>query len=77
MLSSVQGFGSSGHLKWKTSAHHEGDGTQRLSAGPTLYWRFTDTVHGQMEWKHDFHDRPGPLDHGNGESFRLGVGFVF
>ena len=35
------------------------------------------SVHGQFEWKHDFHDRAGTIAHGNGETLRLGVGFVF
>ena len=73
----VHALGSSGHLKLKTAARHEGDGSMTVSSGPTVYARFTDTVHGQVEWKHDFHDRPGTIDHGNGETFRLGVGFVF
>ena len=50
-----------------------------LSAGPAIYWRWSDKTHIRIEWKHDFvshvtSDRP---DHGNGDRFSAGIGFVF
>ena len=68
---------SSGHIKWKTSALYETDGSLTLSAGPILYWRFSDTWHGQLQWKRDVYDRQGTLDHGEGDSLRAGLGVVF
>ncbi len=74
----LHGLGSSGYLKWKTSVQHDTDSSLTVSAGPVAYWRFTDTVHGQVLYRHDFYDRQKPgLDHGDGDSFRVGVGFVF
>jgi len=73
----LQAFHGSGSIQWRSSLHYEGDNSMTFSAGPVLYWRFTDTVHAQFQWKHDFYDRQGTLDHGKGETFKLGVGFVF
>ncbi len=55
----------------------EDDGSYLLKAGLALYWKFTDTIHGRAEWKHDFIDYRGVLDHGNGETVKIGLGFVF
>lgn len=73
----LHAFDSSGHLKVKVAAIGETDGAQRVEIGPVLYWRFTDLVHGQAVWRHDLYDAPGELDHGDGDAFRLGLGFVF
>lgn len=73
----LRGLGSAGHLKWKTHVLVRSDETVTVSAGPTLYYRITDTVHSQIKWMHDFYDQPGVLDHGKGDSIRVGIGFVF
>ncbi len=73
----LQGFGSSEHIKWESDLYFEDDGSLTLSAGPALYWKFTDTVHGKISWKHDFSDRQGVVDHGNGNGVKIGIGFVF
>jgi hypothetical protein len=70
-------FGSSGHVKWETDLIHEDDGTVVISAGPALYWKITDTVHTRIDWKRDWFDRQGGIDHGNGDTFKVGIGFVF
>ena len=59
------------------SVRYEDDGTETVLAGPALYWNFNDTVHMRLEWKHDFHDRQGTLDHGNGDRLLLSLGLVF
>ena len=68
---------SNGTLLWETDFHFQDDGTRTLSAGPALYWNFNDTTHLRIEWKHDFLDRQGVLDHGNGDVFKISLGFVF
>ncbi|MEM9399944.1 MAG: hypothetical protein AAF984_07020 [Verrucomicrobiota bacterium] len=73
----IQAFGSSGSIKWKSKLHYEGDDSTTLTAGPVLYWKFTETIHTQFQWQHDFYDYQGKLDHGRGDSFKLGFGFVF
>jgi hypothetical protein len=73
----VHGLGSSGYLKWKTSVKHDTNSSFKVTAGPVAYWRFTDTVHGQLKYQHDFYDRQGGVDHGDGDSYEAGVGFVF
>ena len=72
-----QALGSNGTIFWETDFHYEDDGSETLSAGPAFYWNFNDTTHLRIEWKHDFHDRQGILDHGNGDTFKIGIGFVF
>jgi hypothetical protein len=69
--------GTNGTLFWETDYHHENDGSETLLAGPALYWNFNDTLHMRLEWKHDFHDRQGTLDHGNGDRYLLSLGVVF
>ena len=68
---------TNGTLMWETDFHYENDGSETLSAGPALYWNLNDTAHLRFEWKHDFYDRQGVLDHGNGSTFKFGIGFVF
>ncbi len=69
--------GTNGSIYWETDFHWEDDGSETLYAGPALYWNVNDTVHWKLEWKHDFHDRQGVLDHGNGDTFKFSLGFVF
>lgn len=73
----IFGFGSSGQLNWETDFLWEDDGSFLLNAGPSLYWKVNDTVHFRADWKHDFIDRRGILDHGNGDAVRVGLGFVY
>jgi hypothetical protein len=70
-------FGTNGHIKWKNVVRYQSDGSLTYRAGPLLYMRITDTVHTQFQWQHDFYDRQGTPRNGNGNSFRLGVGFVY
>ena len=71
------GFGSSGQITWETDYKWENDGSYLLKSGPAIYWKFSDTVHGRVEWKKDYIDRRGVLDHGNGDIFKIGIGFVY
>tara|TARA_Y100001934_G_scaffold77772_1_gene96605 strand:+ start:4044 stop:4853 length:810 start_codon:yes stop_codon:yes gene_type:complete len=73
----IQGFGSAGHIKWETDLMAEDDGTLTILSGPAFHWKITDTVHARMDWKRDWFDRQGGLDHGRGDTFRIGIGFVF
>ncbi len=66
-----------GQILWETDFVYESDGSHTLKAGPAIYWRFTDVVHVRAEWKHDFVDYQGELDHGDGDTFKVAVGFVF
>jgi hypothetical protein len=66
-------------LLWESDFKWDDEQAFTLSAGPALYWRWNDVVHSRIEWKHDFisevsEDQP---DHGNGDYFSIGVGFVF
>ena len=66
-------------ILWESDLSWDDEGKFFLSAGPALYWRWNDKTHIRIEWKHDFvsrvtSDRP---DHGNGDRFSAGVGFVF
>ena len=70
-------FNSSGQITWETDFKWEDDGSYLLKAGLALYWKFTDTIHGRIEWKHDFYDKRGILDHGNGDTIKIGLGFVY
>jgi hypothetical protein len=69
--------GSNGTILWETDFHYEDDGSETLSAGPAFYWNVNDTTHLRLAWQHDFHDRQGVLDHGNGDAFKLSIGWVF
>ncbi|MBO61623.1 MAG: hypothetical protein CMO63_06610 [Verrucomicrobiales bacterium] len=64
-------------ILWETDFLYKDNGTETLLAGPAFYWNFNDTTHMRLEWKHDFHDRQGTLDHGNGDRFLLSLGIVF
>lgn len=68
---------SMGLITWETDFRWEDDGSICLQAGPAIYWKFTDTLHGRIDWKHDFYNRRGILDHGNGDVVKVGLGFVF
>ncbi|MDP6680082.1 MAG: hypothetical protein QGG72_14465, partial [Verrucomicrobiota bacterium] len=73
----VDARGTNGTLFWETDFHYEDDGSETLLAGPAFYWNFNDTIHMRLEWKHDYYDRQGMLDHGNGDRFLLSLGVVF
>ena len=73
----VHGLGTSGHLKIKVGLIAGSRGERRVVIGPVFYWKFTDLVHGQLVWRHDLYDAVGVPDHGDGDAFRVGVGFVF
>ena len=68
---------SNGSLFWETDFHFEDDESRTISAGPALYFNHNDTIHSRIEWKHDFADHQGILDHGNGDAIKLGVAWVF
>ena len=72
-------FRDNAQVLWETDFKWEDDNSQTLSAGPALYWRFTDTIHTRIEWKHDFISKVGSneFDHGNGDRISVGVGFVW
>ena len=70
-------FGSSGQFNWETDCIWEDDGSFLLSAGPSIYWKVNDTVHFRADWKHDYIDYRGVLDHGNGEAVSIGIGLVY
>ena len=69
--------GTNGSLFWESDFHYEDDDSKTLLAGPAFYWNFNDTSHARLEWKHDFYDRQGVLDHGNGDVFMFSIGFVY
>ena len=69
--------GSNGTILWETDFHYEDDDSETLLAGPAFYWNVNDTTHMRLAWQHDFHDRQGILDHGNGDGFKLSIGWVF
>ena len=69
--------GTNGSIFWETDFFWEDDGSETLYGGPALYWNVNDTIHWKLEWKHDFHDRQGILDHGNGGVFKFSLGWVF
>jgi len=73
----IEAFGSSGQISWETDFKWEDDGSNLLKAGPAAYWKFTDTIHFRAEWKHDFYDKRAEIDHGNGDTFKISLGFVF
>lgn len=73
----VQMLGSSGHFKIKSTLLVENDNSMILNLGPTFYWRVNDTLHAQVQWRYDVLDYQGEPDHGEGQSFRTGLGLVF
>ena len=70
-------LGTNCQFLWETDFLYKDNGTETLMAGPALYWNFNDITHMRLEWKHDFYDRQGMLDHGNGDRFLLSLGLVF
>ena len=68
---------SNGSIFWETDFHFEDDESRTLSSGPAFYFNHNDTIHSRIEWKHDFIDHQGILDHGNGNHFKVGIGWVF
>jgi len=70
-------FLDQGQFLWETDFTAEDDGTRYLKAGPALYWRFNDTLHARVEWKHTFYDKRGTIDHGRGDTIKAGLGWVF
>ncbi|MBU62909.1 MAG: hypothetical protein CMI26_10455, partial [Opitutae bacterium] len=62
---------------WETEFHFEDDESRTLSAGPALYFNHNDTIHSRIDWKYDFVDHQGILDHGNGNAIKVGVAWVF
>tara|TARA_Y100000588_G_scaffold219041_1_gene232942 strand:+ start:392 stop:1201 length:810 start_codon:yes stop_codon:yes gene_type:complete len=69
--------GTNGTFMWESDFIVEDDGTRTFSAGPVLYWNVNDVTHFRLEWKHDFYDRQGELNHGNGDTIRFSLGWVF
>jgi hypothetical protein len=70
-------FESSGHIKFQTLYHYEDDNSSTLSVGPALFYSFSDSIHGQAQWLVDVYDRQGTLDHGRGNTIKLGIAYVY
>ena len=68
---------SNGSIFWETDFHFEDDESKTLSTGPAFYFNHNDTIHSRIEWKFDAFDHQGILDHGNGDMFKVGIGWVF
>jgi hypothetical protein len=68
---------SNGSIFWETDFHFEDDESKTMSSGPAFYFNHNDTIHSRIEWKHDLIDHQGILDHGNGNHFKVGIGWVF
>ena len=66
-------------LLWESDLKWDDDKAFDLSAGPALYWRWSDQIHTRVEWKHDFISKTNEHehDHGNGNRLSIGLGFVF
>ena len=58
---------SNGSVFWETDFHAEDDESRTLGSGPAFYFNHNDTIHSRIEWKHDFIDHQGIIDHGNGK----------
>ena len=69
--------GTNGTLLWESDFRYEDNGSKTFYAGPAFYWNFNDKTHMRLEWKHDFYDYQGKLNHGNGDRFLLSLGVVF
>ena len=63
----------------ETDMNWDEEGKFFFSTGPAYYYRFNDNTHFRAEWKHDLVSEVSDKnpDHGNGDRFGLGVGFVF
>ena len=70
-------FGTNGHVKITNTLRIQSDGSRTYKAGPVAYFRITDLVHTQFIWLHDFYDKQGTPRNGRGDTFRIGVGFVY
>jgi len=72
-------FHTRGQLLLETDLLMDSDGARTLSTGTALYWRVTDLVHTRAEIKWDIYDDQGnrELDHGNGYTAKIGLGFVW
>ena len=68
---------SNGSIFWETDLHYEDDESKTFSTGPAFYFNHNDTIHSRIEWKHDLFDHQGTLDHGDGDTFKIGIGWVF
>ena len=68
---------ANGAVFWETDLHYEDDESKTLSTGPAFYFNHNDTIHTRVEWKFDLIDHQGVLDHGNGDMFKVGIGWVF
>ena len=68
---------ANGSVFWETDFHYEDDESKTLSTGPAFYFNHNDTIHSRIEWKFDLFDHQGILDHGNGDVFKVGIGWVF
>ena len=66
-------------ILWESDLSWDDESKFFISAGPALYWRWNDKTHIRIEWKHDFVSRvtSSRPDHGNGDRFSAGIGFVF
>ena len=64
-------------ILWETEFDWSRSGATRIESGPVLYWRFTDTVHTRISWKRDIYQKVEGVAPGHGDTFRIGVGFVY
>ena len=66
-------------LLFETDIKWDNHDAYSISSGPAIYWRWSDRVHTRIEFKRDFISEVSTkeADHGNGDTFRFGIGFVF
>ncbi|MEC8649717.1 MAG: hypothetical protein VXX82_02165, partial [Verrucomicrobiota bacterium] len=64
---------------WESDFKLDAEDAFILSAGPAVYYRFSDTIHTRFEWKHDFISRVSKrqAEYANGDRISFGIGFVF
>ena len=64
---------------WESDFKLDAEDAFILSAGPAVYYRFSDTIHTRFEWKHDFISRVSErqAEYANGDRISFGIGFVF
>ena len=70
-------MGTNSQILWETDFLYTDNGTRKILAGPAFYWNFNDAIHMRFEWKHDFYNHQGRLDHANGDRFLLSLGVVY
>ncbi|MEE2788926.1 MAG: hypothetical protein VX589_16435 [Myxococcota bacterium] len=70
-------LGIHGHVKLRNTLRYQDDDSLTYRAGPVMHIACTDTIHLQLMWLRDYYDRQGTPRPGNGDRFRLGVGFVY